>query len=63
MHSVLGSSTPDLGHKVEYWTGSPDAAPMEIFAELFTMETQNDSDLYIIKKIFPDLWKEYQKLF
>ena len=48
---------------VEYWTGSSDAAPMEIFAELFTMETQNDSDLYIIEKIFPDLWKEYQKLF
>lgn len=58
-----GQLNTGFGHKVEYWTGSPDAAPMEIFAELFTMETQNDSDLYIIKKIFPDLWKEYQKLF
>lgn len=63
--SALSSGQLDtgFGHNVEYWTGSSDAAPMEIFAELFTMETQNDSDLYIIEKIFPDLWKEYQKLF
>ena len=33
------------------------------FAELFTMETQGDSDLYFVKTLFPELWDEYQKLF
>ncbi|MFR2590791.1 MAG: phage minor capsid protein, partial [Ruthenibacterium lactatiformans] len=52
-----------FGHSVEYWERNPSFTFTEIFAELFTMETQGDSDLYFVKTLFPELWDEYQKLF
>lgn len=58
-----GKMYTGFGHRTEYWEKSAAFVPMEIFAELFTMETRNDSDLYFIKKLFPELWDEYQKLF
>ena len=63
--SALSSGRLDtgFGHKAEYWAKNSEAVPLEIFAELFTMETRNDSDLFFVKKLFPGLWKEYQKLF
>ena len=63
--SALSSGRLDtgFGHKAEYWAKNSEAVPLEIFAELFTMETRNDSDLSFVKKLFPGLWKEYQKLF
>ena len=49
-------------HTSEYWNRDAAFAPMEIFAELFTMETRNDPDLYLVQKMFPALWEAYQKL-
>ncbi|RJW76301.1 hypothetical protein DXA32_19995 [Subdoligranulum sp. OF01-18] len=49
-------------HTSEYWSRDAALAPMEIFAELFTMEIRNDPDLYLVQKIFPSLWEAYQKL-
>ena len=49
-------------HTSEYWNRDAAFAPMEIFAELFTMETRNDPDLYLFQKMFPSLWEAYQKL-
>lgn len=53
--SALSSGRLDtgFGHKAEYWAKNSEAVPLEIFAELFTMETRNDSDLFFVKKLFP----------
>lgn len=58
-----GKLYTQFGHSVEYWERNPSFTFTEIFAELFTMETQGDSDLYFVKTLFPELWDEYQKLF
>ena len=58
-----GDEYTAFGHSVEYWERNPSFTFTEIFAELFTMETQGDSDLYFVKTLFPELWDEYQKLF
>ena len=58
-----GKLYTQFGHSVEYWERNPSFTFTEIFAELFTMETQGDSDLYFVKTLFPELWDEYQRLF
>ena len=50
-----------FGHSVEYWERNPSFTFTEIFAELFTMETQGDSDLYFVKTLFPELWEDVYK--
>lgn len=58
-----GKLYTQFGHSVEYWERNPSFTFTEIFAELFTMETQGDADLYFVKTLFPELWDEYQRLF
>ena len=56
--SALSSGRIDtgFGHKAEYWAKNSEAVPLEIFAELFTMETRNDSvAMFFIRQLSLDL--------
>lgn len=49
-------------HGKEYWAKDSDYIPIEIYSELFSIETFNNRELAAIQQLFPDLWKAYAKL-
>lgn len=50
-------------HEKEYWMADNRNRALEIFAELFTLETQNRQELKVVKAAWPELWNAYESLF
>lgn len=67
-HDILDALSEELletkyFHGKEYWMADKRNRALEIFAELFTLETQNRQELKIVKAAWPELWNAYQSLF
>jgi hypothetical protein len=49
-------------HSAEYWASDKKHAPMEIFANLGTLDLMNGRGLSVIKKYFPGIFNAYREM-